>query len=114
MRDLGEFVKDGVSMALQYAKWFTPGETDTETAVPRGSGAVIRRGASKIAVYCDEDGHLHECSAVCPHLGGIVSWNAEEKSWDCPVHGSRFDCFGKVVNGPAKEDLEPIHAAAKA
>ncbi len=113
VRDLGEFMKDGMTMALQYAKWLTPGDAETETAVPRGSGAVIRQGANKIAVYCDEEGHLHECSAVCPHLGGIVSWNEGEKSWDCPVHGSRFDCFGKVVNGPAKEDLEPIHVEAK-
>jgi glycine/D-amino acid oxidase-like deaminating enzyme/nitrite reductase/ring-hydroxylating ferredoxin subunit len=112
-RDLGEFVKDGVSMAMQYAKWLTPGDTDTEDSIPRGSGAVIRQGAHKLAVYCDEEGHLHECSAVCPHLGGIVSWNAGEKSWDCPVHGSRFDCFGKVMSGPAKEDLEPVHVSAK-
>jgi glycine/D-amino acid oxidase-like deaminating enzyme/nitrite reductase/ring-hydroxylating ferredoxin subunit len=112
-RDLGEFVKDGAKMALQYAKWLTPGDAESETAVPRGSGAIIRHGANKIAVYCDDEGRLHECSAVCPHLGGIVSWNAGEKSWDCPVHGSRFDCFGKVIAGPAKSDLEPIQAGAK-
>ncbi len=113
VRDLGEFVKDGANMALQYAKWLMPGDTDNEMDVPRGSGAVIRQGAGKIAVYCDEEGHLHECSAVCPHLGGIVSWNGTEKTWDCPVHGSRFDHFGNVISGPAKENLEPVHVAAK-
>ena len=113
VRDLGEFVKDGVTMALQYAKWLTPGDADNETQILRGTGAVIRQGAHKIAVYCDEEGRLHECSAVCPHLGGIVSWNQGEKSWDCPVHGSRFDCFGKVITGPAKDDLDPVQAGTQ-
>jgi Rieske Fe-S protein len=49
---------------------------------------------------------------VCPHLGGIVSWNHEEKTWDCPVHGSRFDCLGKVLNGPANKNLHPVAVVA--
>ena len=113
-RDLGEYLKDGVNMALQYAKWLTPGDARTAEEIPRGCGAIIRQGAGKIAVYCDEEGHLHECSAVCPHLGGIVMWNDGEKSWDCPAHGSRFDCYGKVITGPAKGDLEPVHGLEEA
>ena len=66
---------------------------------------MLRRGLTKVAVYRDEKGELHECSAVCPHLGCIVHWNATEKTWDCPCHGSRFDKLGKVINGPANRDL---------
>jgi glycine/D-amino acid oxidase-like deaminating enzyme len=40
-------------------------------------------------------------SAVCPHLGGIVRRNDAERSWDCPLHGSRFDVNGEVLEGPA-------------
>jgi Rieske Fe-S protein len=69
------------------------------------SGAVMRRGLKKIAVYKDARGELHERSAVCPHLGCIVQWNDSEKTWDCPCHGSRFDHHGKVINGPANRDL---------
>ena len=60
----------------------------------------------KIAVCRDENGKLHRHSAVCPHLGAIVMWNADEQTWDCPAHGSRFDASGRVLNGPANSDLK--------
>jgi glycine/D-amino acid oxidase-like deaminating enzyme/nitrite reductase/ring-hydroxylating ferredoxin subunit len=60
----------------------------------------------KIAVYKDHKGHLHTYSAVCTHLGCIVTWNNSEKSFDCPCHGSRFSPTGNVINGPANTPLE--------
>jgi Rieske Fe-S protein len=72
-----------------------------------GHGAVVRRGLQKIAAYCSDTGEIYEFSAVCPHLGCVVDWNATEKTWDCPCHGSRFDAMGKVINGPANVDLSP-------
>ncbi|MEP7095055.1 MAG: Rieske 2Fe-2S domain-containing protein, partial [Flavobacterium sp.] len=32
----------------------------------------------------------------------------EEKSFDCPAHGSRFTPDGKLINGPAISDLKKI------
>jgi Rieske Fe-S protein len=61
-----------------------------------------------VAAYRDAGGQLHACSATCPHLRGVVQWNQAEQSWDCPCHGSRFDAYGKVVNGPAISDLARI------
>ena len=73
----------------------------------------MRRGFSKIALYRDDHGALHECSAVCPHLGCIVAWNDTEKTWDCPCHGSRFDKLGKAIMGPANTNLEKVEAEVK-
>ena len=67
---------------------------------------MIREGAKPLAVHRDNDGELHVLSAVCTHLGGIVSWNSAEKSWDCPCHASRFEPTGEVLHGPAISPLE--------
>lgn len=105
-----EFARESANVAAQYTDWLTPGSAHDESEIPAGSGAVVRRGLMKTAVYRDDEGNLHECSAVCPHLGGIVTWNHSEKIWECPVHGSRFDRYGKVLNGPSPSDL---HSAAR-
>lgn len=39
----------------------------------------------------------------CPHLGCALQWNAQERSWDCPCHGSRFDPSGKLLDTPAQK-----------
>jgi Rieske Fe-S protein len=105
---LGTLAKEGLNMAAQYTDWLKPGELSSVDELARGTGGLVRRGLSMVAAYRDDDGALHECSAVCPHLGCIVQWNSEAKTWDCPCHGSRFDCLGHVMNGPANTDLTHI------
>ena len=106
-----EWVKEFAPVAAQYGEWLTEGEVASELVIPPGHGAVDLRGGSKVAVYRDLDGTLYQRSAVCPHLGCIVGWNAFEQTWDCPCHGSRFDRFGTVVNGPANRDLAPLESS---
>jgi Rieske Fe-S protein len=106
------FAEENLNVAGQYAAWLTPGDVVTPEEIKPGMGAVIRRGLSKVAVYRDDAGKLHERSAVCPHLGCIVSWNSTERSWDCPCHGSRFEPSGKVLNGPAIGPLEKLPRAS--
>jgi Rieske Fe-S protein len=97
---------------VQYADWAKQSEVGSYDEIEPGSGAVVRRGAGKIAVYKDEQGVIHERSAVCTHLYCIVAWNSAERTWDCPCHGSRFDPYGNVVNGPAISPL-PVPEEAK-
>jgi Rieske Fe-S protein len=105
LRAAAEFTRENLNMVAQYRDWLTPGEVDREDDIPKGAGAVVRHGLHKHAVYRDASGTLHRCSATCPHLGAIVTWNSAECTWDCPAHGSRFDAQGHVINGPANGDL---------
>lgn len=105
---IGEFAKENINVAAQYTDYVTPGEVDEEAEVAAGEGALLRSGLTKVAVYRDEDGVVHRMSAVCVHLGCIVNWNTNEKTWDCPCHGSRYDSTGRVINGPANSDLEVV------
>jgi glycine/D-amino acid oxidase-like deaminating enzyme/nitrite reductase/ring-hydroxylating ferredoxin subunit len=99
------FVGENVNVAAQYANLATPGEVNTLDEIAPDTGAILRRGLKKVAVYKDAQGVCHERSAICTHLGCVVMWNGLEKSWDCPCHGSRFDPQGKPVNGPANTGL---------
>ncbi len=75
-------------------------------SLPPGEGAVVRVGGDRLAVYRDEAGALHAVSPRCTHLGCFVDFNAAERAWECPCHGSRFGTDGKVIEGPATRPLE--------
>ena len=105
LRALGEFALNNAGVLGQYSDWMTTGDVVSADEIGPGSGAILRRGLTKVAAYRNENGVLHTCSATCPHLGGVVRWNAGEKTWDCPCLGSRFDALGRVLNGPATADL---------
>ncbi|XID74141.1 FAD-dependent oxidoreductase [Alkanindiges sp. WGS2144] len=105
---LGSMLKEDINANLQYADYLRPTTVKSADELVNGQGAVIQDGLRKIAVYKDEEGQLHQCSAICTHWKGIVHWNEAEKTWDCPVHGSRFNACGKVIQGPANKDLDSI------
>jgi glycine/D-amino acid oxidase-like deaminating enzyme/nitrite reductase/ring-hydroxylating ferredoxin subunit len=113
VRTLRTYLKENLNMAVRYADWLTPGDVRAAEQIPSGEGAIIRDGVRKVAVYRDESGAAHHLSAICTHLGCVVGWNSAEKTWDCPCHGSRFDKYGKVVNGPAATDLESVDPLRK-
>jgi glycine/D-amino acid oxidase-like deaminating enzyme/nitrite reductase/ring-hydroxylating ferredoxin subunit len=108
IRGIGTFLKEAVTSSAPYVDWLRGGDVASEEAIPRNSGALVRHGLHVIAAYRDGSGHLHTCSATCTHLRGVVQWNQTEQTWDCPCHGSRFDPYGRVLNGPAPTNLAPV------
>ena len=71
-----------------------------------GEGGVFKVEGKNIAAYRDEKGKLYTLSAKCQHHGCTVGFNAKEKTWDCPCHGSRYKFDGTVIHGPAKKNLD--------
>jgi len=106
VRAFGELTRENVNVGTQLTDWMKDPDVDSIDQIAPGQGATIQNRWLKLAVYRDENGAYHRRSAVCPHLGCIVSWNSTEKSWDCPCHGSRFDPYGNVINGPANSNLD--------
>jgi glycine/D-amino acid oxidase-like deaminating enzyme/nitrite reductase/ring-hydroxylating ferredoxin subunit len=76
-----------------------------------GEGVVgnVRGGPVGVSTV---DGRTCAISAVCTHMGGVLRFNDLEKSWDCPLHGSRFAADGSVLEGPAVKNLkrQPLDA----
>lgn len=102
-----EYLRENKDYPVQLLQGHLAGGQEGEpSSVRPGEGRVLRQRGRKIAVFRADDGELSVCSAVCPHLGCIVEWNAAEKTWDCPCHGSRFAAKGEVMAGPAESPLE--------
>lgn len=112
LHSVGNLLREAVGSSAPYLDWLKSGDVSKLDDIPRGQGALVRRGLHIVAAYRDEAGSCHLMSATCPHLRGVVQWNNAEKTWDCPCHGSRFDRYGAVVNGPALTDLQPLEAPA--
>ena len=108
LRVAGNYIKEALNMAGQYADWISKGEIDSADELQNDDGGIISSGLRKFAVYKDQQGELHVFNATCTHLGCVVQWNGDEKSFDCPCHGSRFSKEGKVINGPAISDLKTV------
>jgi len=73
-----------------------------------GEGVVGRGPRGVPEAVSTVDGVTCRVSGICTHLGGVVRWNDAEKSWDCPLHGSRFAPDGSLLEGPAVADLPGV------
>ena len=109
----GASVKTLVSENLDVGKRFVADRlrslrSRSAEGLASGEGDIIKLNGDRVGAYRDEAGTLHAVSAKCTHLGCLLNFNVAERSWDCPCHGSRFGIDGRVIEGPAVEDLE-IH-----
>lgn len=58
-------------------------------------------------IWAAAKGILKPCKGTrCSHMGCVLQWNAEEKVWECPCHGSRYDEAGEVLDNPAVDGIQ--------
>ena len=67
---------------------------------------IVKHKKKHLGVYKDENNELFVIDARCPHLGCILSFNKEEKTYECPCHGSKFNYKGELLNSPSIYDAK--------
>jgi Rieske Fe-S protein len=74
--------------------------------IPVGGGKVLTD--KKIVITQPQAGSFHAFTAICTHLGCIVS-TVSGGTINCPCHGSKYSSVdGSVVNGPATLPLAAV------
>ena len=103
------FVNHNADVVKQFAsKWFSHDELHELAELATGEGRVVNFKDEKVAIYKDETGVVHALHPTCTHVGCEVKWNNAELSWDCPCHGTRYSYDGRVLNGPAVNNLARV------
>lgn len=106
LKSLPQLLKKNAEVAVELVgDRIAPADATSSENLPPDHAHVIRDGLGKTGVYRDPSGELHAVSMRCTHLGCLVRFNAAERTWDCPCHGSRFDVDGAVLEGPASRPL---------
>lgn len=104
--ELPQIVKDSGKAVKGLTKRFFYIPENTLNRIEPGQGAVVETARGKVGVYRSEEGQVYQVDVACPHLGCHLTWNPDEKTWDCPCHGSRFDYKGNLLGGPAQEGIQ--------
>jgi glycine/D-amino acid oxidase-like deaminating enzyme len=95
-----------------WAGWFDPARRSQLGSIGK---AASLGGHVACRFVGDRWATRHQEQPRCPHMGGVMAWNPAERSWDCPLHGSRFTATGELLQGPATTDLEvPLGAHVEA
>lgn len=114
VKSAGSMLAYDLQINAQYKRFLKSDIADIED-LASGEGGVMNNSKTgkPTAIYKDDWGKTHSFSALCPHMKGVVCWNRTEKSWGCPVHGSRFSKDGVQLIGPAKGNLQPMDENGK-
>lgn len=103
-----QFVKEQANVALHMVSDRIASAPASADAIAPGCGGIVDLDGHRCAVYREATtGALHVRSATCPHAGGVVQWNPDSRTFDCPLHGGTFSPTGEVLGGPPGNDLDP-------
>jgi glycine/D-amino acid oxidase-like deaminating enzyme/nitrite reductase/ring-hydroxylating ferredoxin subunit len=109
-----DYIKENVDYPYYMIRdQFAGPEGKSLRVLKRGEGKILSLDGKQVAAWRDEFGHVTLLSPTCTHMGCSVGWNAAERTWDCPCHGSRFTPTGAVLAGPAESPLEPVGKQSK-
>ena len=97
-KDIGETAKNFIAQKI-----YIP-SSDIDH-IKNGEAGIVEYDGEKVGVYKNKDGEEFIVSTKCSHLGCQLQWNADELTWDCPCHGSRFDYKGRLIGSPATKNL---------
>merc|ERR1712087_680112 len=101
----GTVAKDALGSDIKATEWLK-----THRSGDRTLSQGLKGDPTYIVVNNESMIESYGINAVCTHLGCVVPYNAVEKQFQCPCHGSRYDSTGKVVRGPAPLSLALAHA----
>ena len=101
----GELLRNGLHAVRDLSRGLLAAARSEAEAMPPGHGGIVELNGKRVGLYRSPEGELTAVDPQCPHLGCQLEWNPDEKSWDCPCHGSRFDSQGKLLSGPAQTNL---------
>ena len=62
------------------------------------NGIIIYKSGDFVRFYSDE----------CSHLGCHIN-KVDQNGFICPCHGSKYSFDGKVISGPAQNDLKSLY-----
>lgn len=97
------FVKENLNVAYEFIKGkMKHGDNEYPMMC---QGKVMQIDGHTYGVYRDEHDELFIVDITCPHLGCVCNFNAVDKTWDCPCHGSRFSYTGEIIKGPTTRHL---------
>ena len=79
-----------------------------------GTAKVVPVNDRPVILVNNKTGGMKAFSAICTHLGCIVSWNTRKNSIECPCHDGFFNpVTGAVVSGPPPKPLAQYEVVVK-
>ena len=101
----GRIAEEGLQAARGLGRRVLHGPAPQADELAVGEGGPAELDGKQMGVYRAAEELYYAVELRCPHLGCRLEWNPDDKSWDCPCHGSRFDVQGRCLTEPAQTDL---------